>query len=117
MSDMVSQIFFTSWYVVLASGVVFVFLYASTVAYLKNKDYDKWMERRSTYGMGFALVASVVRGAEDDDENDGGEGGVDHVLLGKRVLMKRSLLVFTIAFTVFVICFPFIFLENLIVGR
>ncbi len=107
MSDLISQIFFTSWYVVIASGVVFVALYAHTVAYLKGKDYDRWVERRATYGMGFALMGSVIRGGEDED------GGDDEALSVKRVLMKRSLLVFAIAFTVFVICFPFIFLKNL----
>lgn len=106
MSELVSQIFFASWYVVLASGVVFVALYASTVAYLKGKDYDRWVERRATYGMGFALMGSVIRGTED--EVDG-----DPALSAKRLFMKRSLFVFTIAFTVFVICFPFVFLKNL----
>ena len=109
MSGVVSDIFFVSWYVVLASGVVFAAMYTSTVSYLKNKDYDRWVERRATYGLGFALIGSVIRG-DDDGVVD---YVVDHVLQGKRLWLKRSLLVFAIAFTVFVICFPLVFLENL----
>ena len=107
MIELASDIFFLSWYVVIASGVVFVAIYLWTVGYLKEKDIEEWRSRRLSYGAGFALIGSVVKGDGDGD-------GADPVLAERRVLLKRALTVFTVAFIVFVICFPLVFIDSLV---